>query len=351
VQTPSNPDGSFSLECVLAACRDVGAALAQAREYKTVAVASTVMPGHTNGPIRECLERASGKVAHEDFGLCYCPEFIRNGSLIRDFSRPNLVVIGHETGAECVALWDYYRAIIDWTTMGRDPVHEITIESAEVAKIGLNVSITSKVARANELATLCHYTPGADATQVLHAIGADPRIGPAYFAVGPPPGCPCFPRDDRAMAAALRERGLHAHVAEGVRKFWQYQITEIGRILCGQVPQGGAVGILGLTYKPGVTMLAGSPGLDLAKWICGWRPDLRILAYDPAIPTGDSIECAPALARLVEDSDALALMTCWPEFKALEGMDMAGKFLLDMWGFLDEKGLKDCRYVRFGEGK
>ena len=352
VQTPSLPDDSFSIKHVLAACRDIGQVLAGERDYKVVAVSSTVMPGHVNGPIRDCLEAASGKVAHRDFGLVYCPEFIRQGNIIHDFSHPDLILIGHENGAEVVAMWDYYRAIIDWTTLGYDPVHEVTIESAEIAKIGLNTAIVAKIARANELALLCHYTPGADAAQVTRAIGTDPRIGRACSDPGTPPGGPCFPRDNKALVAAMRERGLTAHVASAVVEFEQYQIEHLAVLAAGFADAGECVGLLGVAYKPGVNLAVGSQSMLLARAIFTRRPDLRILAYDPGVvPTEEYVEYAATLEELVAAADVLVLMTCWPDFKQVEKMDLTGKRILDVWGFLDRAKLHGCEYVRFGEGR
>ena len=348
VQTPSLPDGSFSLKYVLDACRDVGRALARDPEYKVVAIASTVMPGNVDGPIRDCLEAASSKVAHRDFGLVYCPEFIRQGSIVRDFSYPNLILIGYEDEREVATMRRYYESIVE----GDPVVHEITIESAEIAKVGLNAAIVAKIARANELALLCHYTPGADAAQVLRAIGSDPRIGQAYFRPGPPPGGPCFPRDNLAMLAAMEKRGLTDHVSSAVIAFEQYQIEHLAMLATRFAEANGSIGLLGVAYKPGVNLSVGSMSMLLARAMLSRRPDLRILAYDPgAMPTEEYVEYAATLEELVDASDVLVLMTGWEEFEQVERMPLAGKTVLDVWGFLDESKLHGCEYIRFGEGK
>jgi len=348
VQTPSLPDGSFSLKHVLGACRDIGRALALDSEYRVVAIASTVMPGHVDGPIRDCLETISGKIAHRDFGLVYCPEFIRQGSIVHDFSSPNLILIGHEDEREVAMMRRYYESI----ALGNPAIYEITIESAEIAKIGLNTAIVTKIARANELALLCHHTPGANAAQVLRAIGSDPRIGQAYFRPGPPPGGPCFPRDNLAMLAAMERRGLTDHISSAVIAFEQYQIEHLAMLATRFADTNASIGLLGVAYKPGVNLSVGSTSMLLARAMFSRRPDLHILAYDPgAMPTEEYVEYAATLEELVEASDVLVLMTGWEEFKQIEGMPLAGKTILDVWGFLDESKLHGCEYIRFGEGK
>jgi len=203
VNTPSLANGGLSIYHVNRACREVGEGLKNADGYKTIVIASTVMPGNVNGALKAALEEHSGKRAHHDFGLCYCPEFIRRQNILDDFARPEFIVIGYETNQERQTMYRHFEAILEnWDSVR---AFAVSIESAEAAKIGLNVSITAKIARANELALLCHYVAGADAVDVLRIIGADSRIGSKYLSPGPPPGGPCFPRDDAALESAMRQ--------------------------------------------------------------------------------------------------------------------------------------------------
>jgi len=187
---------------------------------------------------------------------------------------------------------------------------------------------------------------------VLQAIGSDPRIGPAYFNAGSPPGGPCFPRDNRAMSAAMSKAGLRAYVADAVAEFEQYQIMYIARRAVRFADIETTIGILGIAYKPNVDLSVGSQSMLLARAISIMRPDLHLMAYDPCVaPTEEYVEYAATLEELVEKSDTLVLMTCWPDFVRLEKMDLTGKYVFDLWGFLDREKLHGCEYVRFGEGK
>jgi UDPglucose 6-dehydrogenase len=347
VQTPSDPDDSISIKHVLAACKEVGSALRHTNGYGAVVIGSTVMPGHTNGPILRCLEEASGRKAHTDFGLCYCPEFVRRGSIVRDFSDPAFVLVGYETDGEVDLVLEYYMALLyplEWKPL------LVSIESAEIAKIGINTALTAKMARANELALLCHFTPGASAAQVLHVVGSDPRIGQANLHAGPIPGGPCFTRDSPALAAAMRARRLRSHLTTGVIEFEVYLTEQLASIISAATKERKPVGILGLAYKPQTDSPVGSPGLALAKILRVFRDDVVILAYDPAVPSPVSyVKSVASLEALVTACDTIVLMTCWPEFQELGKLDLMGKVLVDVWGFVKAPPL-GCRYIRFGEG-
>jgi len=348
-QTPSVSGGSFTAHYVVQACKAIGRGLLEnSRGFPVVSIASTVMPGTMEGVIRQTLERTSGLKAHENFGLCCTPEFVRQGSILQDFSRPDFVIVGCETDRE----WDVLRAYYHRTVTTQAPILRMSIASAEIAKLGLNVSVVAKVARANELALLCHFTPGADAEDVLHVIGLDSRIGAKYFSAGPPPGGPCFPRDNKAMVAALRERGIAAHVTEGVNNHERYLIKRMAWIVTSELDRvtGNTVGILGLTYKPGVPMLVGSPGLMLAHEVVLFPPIPTVYAYDPLVSTegAENVTGCEEMDELVEASDVLVLMTPHEEFLSLSEHNLIDKVVVDMWGVLQHLDCK--RYVRFGRG-
>jgi UDPglucose 6-dehydrogenase len=344
VQTPSKQDGGLSLDYVLEACKSIGKALAETDQYKVVSISSTVMPGDVEGPILDVLEQESGKAAHVDFGLVYCPEFIRQGSIVYDFSCPDFVVIGYLNEREVDVMESYYQQI----TRNAPTIHKISIPSAEIAKIGLNTAVVAKIARANEIMLLCHRTSGADARDVLKAIGSDPRIGNRYFSPGLPPGGPCFPRDNVAMVKALADCGLHHSIAHAVRTHEQYQIDLLFRLIMCYIAQPmHTVGILGLTYKPCVDLTVGSQGEKIARFL--HQENVSVLAYDPAVKI-DGIRAAESLDDLVENSNVLVLMTCWHEFRKLNHMDLTGKTVIDCWGFLNESLISASTYVRLGKG-
>jgi UDPglucose 6-dehydrogenase len=337
VPTPSQPDGSFSLTHVLAACDSLASALARKTSYHLVLVVSTVMPGHTGGLVRQGLER-SGKRAGRDFGLAYVPSYVRQGSILRDFAAPDLVLIGELNERSGEAAQSFYASVVT----NRPGLYHMSPVSAEIAKLGLNVALVMKMAAANQLAWLCQRYPGADARDVLEAMGGDSRIGPACLQAGTWPGGPCLPRDTAALAAAF-ESSILARLADALRDFSHYQARVLADLACGLAE--GPVGILGLTYKPGTDILDSSQGMELA-WVLE-RRRRDVLRYDPCTPQLND----GTLESVVGNCAVLVLMTPWSQFRALEEMDLNGKTIVDMWGFLDEKKLNCDRYLRFGEGK
>lgn len=351
-QTPGVDDGSFTAGHVVEACRAVGKGIRDSDRRPVVCIASTVMPGTVEGEIRDALELASGKTAHKDFGLCCTPEFVRQGAIVEDFSEPDFVVVGCKTDWEWEAVRSYYYGI----TVNDPPVIRMSVPSAEIAKMALNVAVVAKVARANEIALLCHFTPGADAEDVLDVVGRDGRIGGKYFSAGPPPGGPCFPRDSSAMQVAMHRVGIHPHVTAGVHDFDRYLVKRLAWIVADLLDAAGekTVGILGLTYKPGVPLTVGSPGLWLAEELKRFPPIPEVYGYDPMLreleveePIRDLCVAIP-LEHLVDVSDVLVLATPCEEFLSLYDMNLMDKDVVDLWGFLPHL---ECRkYVRFGKG-
>jgi UDPglucose 6-dehydrogenase len=334
--TPSMPTGGFSSEYVRAAAAEIAQGLRGLNgSYTVINVVSTVMPGETRH-IGQLIENISGRRLGEDFGLTHSPEFIRQGSIVDDFRWPEYIVIGeHNTHAGVVAQ-SYYESVVD----NDPPIHHMSLESAELTKTGLNAVVVAKLALANELAWVCQETPGADARDVLAAIGADSRVGRRYFGAGTWPGGPCFPRDTRALAEAGRRAGARMAITEEVSRAADRELRRLADLCEGLMAYYPRVGILGLAYKPGVDVRDASQGQAL----------FNTLIYLGEIDAHDPVLCKKDLDVFVANQDLLILMTCWPEYRALQEIDLSGKCIVDMWGYLDPDVLNCDRYVRFGEG-
>ena len=320
VPTPSEPDGAFSLKYILSAVDEMRAYLS---DNTVVVIVSTVMPGDS--------ERMMARLGTHH--VIYSPEFIRQGSIVRDFANPDQVLIGETNVKAGVVAEEYYRSVVE-----NMPVFiHMSLRSAEITKIALNSAVVTKADLANQVAWICHRSPSADAQDVLGAIGADSRIGPEYLRPGTPAASgPCFKRDNRALVAAADRVGVDAVIAKAVGAYRDVQLEGIAGLL--------TVGILGLTYKPGVDITEASQGIDLAgRFGCA-----TVKAYDPQAVVPYS---ARTLEELVDCSDVLFLMVCWPEFKRLEEMALAGKVVVDMWGFFSSEKLNCAKYILFGRGE
>jgi len=358
VSTPSEATGGFSLRYVDPVCRLIGKALAATSEYHVVCLTSTVMPGTTGGAVREVLESASGKKMGVDFGLCYSPEFIALGSVIRDFLNPDMLLIGESDPRAGDTLTAVYAQVCE----NKPAVARMSFVNAEITKLAVNTYVTTKISYANMLARICEQLPGANVDVITSALGNDTRIGPKYLKGAVSYGGPCFPRDNLAMAQLARQIGVPPDLAQAVDRFNRTQI----QWLADQVQRRctGTAGILGLTYKVGTDVVEEAAGFLLAQELA--VRGVRVLAYDPAygkiaphktsLPKSDGFKMAPSAAALIAESDLVVLATTWPEFQAIPRVQWsrqgAPRTVLDCWravSFLhDDPGV---HYLALGIGE
>ena len=210
VPTPSDDRGAFSNEHVLAAIDEIGRGLATRDGYHVVVVESTVMPGSCASELIPALERASGRRVGENLGLCYSPEFIALGSVIRDMLEPDMVLIGESDARSGEMVERLYAGVCE----NDPPVRRMSLVNAELTKIAVNTYVTMKISYANTLADMCERLPGADVEAVTDALGLDTRIGRKYLRGAIAYGGPCFPRDNKAFAALARDLGTTPLLAE-----------------------------------------------------------------------------------------------------------------------------------------
>ena len=209
VPTPSTPSGAFSNHLLLDVITAVGAGLRRHARYHVITVTSTVMPTSMDTEIRPAVERASGRRVGDNVGLCYNPEFIALGSVIRDMTHPDLLLIGESDPRAGDVLEAVHRTFVSATS----DIRRMNQVNAEVAKLAVNTFVTTKISYANMLAELCERVPGGDVDVVTGAIGVDRRIGHRFLKGEVGYGGPCFPRDNAAFAAAALRVGAHVELA------------------------------------------------------------------------------------------------------------------------------------------
>ena len=316
VATPSEPSGGFSLKYVLPVCEAVGRALRSKRDFHVVALTSTVMPGTTGGPVREALEHASGNVAGRNFGLCYNPEFIALGTVIRDFLNPDFLLIGESDPKSGELLEDLYRRVCE----NKPTAAHMNFVNAEVTKLAVNTYITTKISYANMLARICERLPNADVDVVTSALGLDQRIGGKYLKGAISYGGPCFPRDNLALAALADLVGAPDEIARMTHHFNQGQIAWLADLAQKMALPGETIGILGLTYKSNTDVVEQAPGLLLAEELVS--RGVAVAAADPAGSEnarrvlGERVRFLPA-AECITDSSVVVVTTAWAEFQQI----------------------------------
>jgi UDPglucose 6-dehydrogenase len=317
VPTPSKNDGTFSLRYVLAAAESIGAALSQKTSFHLVVLCSTVMPGSTEGVVLPALEASSGKRCGEDFGLCYNPEFIALGSVIRDMRNPDMVLIGESDAASGEVLATIHKSICD----NNPRIAHMNFINAELTKLSVNTFVTTKISYANMLAEICEILPGADVEVVTSAIGADSRIGPKYLKGALGYGGPCFPRDNIALAALFRRNGLESMLGEATDRTNRRQVTRLLQAIMPHLPAGGTVAVLGLSYKPHTDVIENSQGLDLAEQLLA--RGIRVMVYDPAAMDNSrgtlkgKVVFAETSEACLRCADVVVITTPWPEFRQM----------------------------------
>jgi UDPglucose 6-dehydrogenase len=355
VSTPSEPNGGFSLRYVLPCMESIGKTLRTKAGFHLVVLTSTVMPGASGGEVRHVLERASGKTCGEHFGLCYSPEFIALGSVIRDFYFPDFLLIGESDTRAGDLLTEIYRRTCKNTPF----VARMNFINAEITKLAVNTYITTKISYANMIARICERLPHADANVVTNALGLDTRIGPRYLRGAVSYGGPCFPRDNRALAALAASAGAPSALAEATDAFNRLQIKLLADTVKSRLHDSGSIGILGITYKPDTDVVEEAFGLLLAQELCA--EGLDVTAFDPAanvplaLKSYPTARCASTARECIAQSDLVVLATPWQEFREIPPADWlaAGRMrtVIDCWGVLAHlDGIAELRYVRLGLG-
>lgn len=341
VPTPSNERGAFTNDYLLAALEEIGRALAEADGYHVVVVSSTVMPGSCEIEVGPALERASGRRVGETLGLCYSPEFIALGSVIRDMLEPDMVLIGESDPRA----GDVLERLCAGVCENDPPFRRMSLVNAELTKIAVNTYVTMKISYANALADMCERLPDADVEIVTEALGLDTRIGRKYLQGAIAYGGPCFPRDNKAFAVLARDLGAEPLLAEATDAVNVAQTDRLARIVESRLQPGMSVGILGLAYKPDTGVVEESPGVALARLL--GEAGYEVHVYDP-VSTEAAVRALDGLARgsqsvadLLERSDVTVIATPWPEFAELplEVFEREGRrpVVIDCWRLLSEE--------------
>ena len=314
VGTPPKEDGSADLRFIHDVAKSIGEHL---NGYKIIVTKSTVPIG-TGKEIEKIVQEKTG--GRHDFAVVSNPEFLREGSAIKDFMYPDRVVIGTRDPRAAELMKDVYSPLA-----AADVPFIITdVESAELIKYASNGFLATKISFINEVARICEAW-NADVEIVARGMGLDSRIGPKFLSAGPGFGGSCFPKDTSAAATIAKQAGLRFHIIESVIKVndevQARMIDKIEAALGGVA--GKTVALLGLSFKPDTDDVRDSPALVIARGLLHRGASLR--AYDPAaMDELRKMMDDPGLAfckdayDAAQDADALVIVTEWNQFRKLE---------------------------------
>lgn len=336
VGTPTGEaDGEADLAGVFAVAREIARV---ARRGLVVVVKSTAPVGASDA-VRDVIARMRPSL---DFAVVSNPEFLREGSAVRDFMQPDRVVIG----AEDAWAGDLVASLYAPLTAGGARIVRTDRRSAEAIKYASNAFLPMKVAFVNEMADFCEAA-GATIGEVARGIGADRRIGEAFLEPGPGFGGSCFPKDLRALAHGARRRGLALRLVEGANAANEARKAEMARRVVdglGGDVRGMTIAVLGLTFKADTDDVRESPAIAIAGLLRD--AGARVRAHDPkgaenarALLPGVSL--APDAYACAAEADALVITTGWREFAALDPARLAeamrGTTLFDLRNVLDHE--------------
>ncbi len=336
VGTPTRRgDGHADLQYVYAAAEEIAGFL----DGYTVIVDKSTVPV---GTAREVHRIISNTNPNADFDVASNPEFLREGSAIDDFMRPDRVVLGIESDRAEALLRELYRPL----NLIEAPIHVTNLESAELIKYAANAFLATKISFINEMSQLCEKV-GADVHSIAKGMGLDGRIGKKFLHAGPGYGGSCFPKDTLALIRIAQEHGSSCRIVESVVEVNAAQkarmVSKIRSALGGS-EAGKTIAVLGLTFKPETDDMRDSPALAILPAMADKGAKIR--AHDPEgmdeakqlLPK--NIEYVDAIYDLFDGADAVVLMTEWNQYRGLDldkvkGM-MNGNVFVDLRNVYEE---------------
>jgi GDP-mannose 6-dehydrogenase len=336
VGTPSNANGSLSLAAVERVSAQIGCALRAKQERHLIVVRSTVMPGTVRSVVTPIVERESGKKAGEGFGICFNPEFLREGSSVRDHYNPPYTLIGSDVADDSKAAAALYAKV-------SAEVFHTTIETAEMVKYVCNTFHALKISFANEMGLIAQSL-GVDSHEVMDLVCRDTKlnISSRYLKPGFAFGGSCLPKDVRALLHKARERDVDVPLTAAILDTNRSQIERAIKLVLGFRKR--TVAVLGITFKAGTDDLRESPNVTLTEALIGKGLNVRI--YDANVSlarlTGANKEyiekeiphlsslLVDDLAAAVSGADVLIVGNTSPEFARLPALCSPSQIVVDL---------------------
>lgn len=349
VGTPRGSDGEADLQYVFQVVREIARHI---NGYKVIVQKSTVPVG-TGARIRDLLH--TQRNGNHDFDVASNPEFLREGSAVEDFMRPDRVVIGTWSPRAEEVLSDVYKPLF----LNETPMVKTTVETAELIKYAANAFLATKISFINETANLCELV-GADVKVVERGIGLDRRIGGKFLHSGAGYGGSCFPKDTEALAHLAQSLGYPMRIVEATIEVNREQrlrlMARTEKALGGLA--GKTVAVLGLSFKPLTDDIRYSVGIDFVKFLAGKGAKVRAfdpIAMDNARKAAPMAEYTPDLWSAIQGATALVIATEWNEFRTvdmtriLEAMD--GNLIVDLKNIYEPARMRELGFVHLGVGR
>ena len=350
VGTPSRRgDGHADLQYVYAAAEEIATLI----KGFTVIVTKSTVPVGTGDAVEEIIRKTNPDA---DFAVVSNPEFLREGAAIEDFKRPDRVVIGCEDDRAKDVMRELYRPLF----LNETPILFTQRRTSELIKYAANAFLAVKITFINEMADLCEKV-GADVQQVARGIGLDKRIGGKFLNAGPGYGGSCFPKDTLALVKTANDAGSPVRIVETVVSVNADRKKAMARKIIdamGGEPKGMKVAVLGLAFKPNTDDMRDAPSLDIIPALLDAGASVH--AYDPesmgeAKKMLDGVTFCDNAYAAIEGADAVAILTEWNQFRALDlsrmKQSMKTPLVVDLRNIYDGASMRGQGFVYHGIGR
>ena len=354
VGTPPDGDGCADLKYVLSVAGEIGKTM---DHYMVVVTKSTVPVGTSVKVKNKIVEELEKRDENIPFDVASNPEFLKEGSAIDDFLKPDRIVIGTESEKARKVMRKLYKPFL----LNGHPILFMDIASSEMTKYAANSMLATKISFINDIANLCEIV-GADVDAVRRGIGSDTRIGSKFIYPGTGYGGSCFPKDVQALIRTADENGYSLDILKAVESVNYRQKTILFRKISHHFNgnlKGRRFAIWGLAFKPKTDDMREAPSLVIIEKLL--KEGANIVAYDPVAMEegkkilGDKIEFAKNQYDACVDADALILITEWnefrlPNFRTLQKL-LKNKIIFDGRNIYDPEELAELSFTYYGIGR
>ena len=350
VGTPPGEDGSADLKYVLAVATQIGANM---NSYGVVVTKSTVPVGtalKVKNAVQQALDKRSVNIA---FDVASNPEFLKEGAAIDDFLKPDRIVIGVESEKAEDIMRKLYKPFV----LNGHPIIFMDVPSAEMTKYAANSMLATKISFMNDIANLCEIM-GADVNMVRKGIGSDARIGNKFIYPGIGYGGSCFPKDVKALIKTAAENGYNMQILEAVENVNNAQKSILFNKLTAHFGinlSGKIFAIWGLSFKPKTDDMREAPSLVIIEKLL--KAGASVIAYDPVAMheakriLGDTISYCTDMYDTLNNTDALLIVTEWPEFRVPNYTEvdkrLNAKIIFDGRNIFDASDMKKMGYAYY----
>jgi len=350
--TVGTPSRRIEDEADLTAVWDVSHEIAKnIKSYCVIVIKSTVPVGTTK-KIKKIIE---SKISSQNFDVVSNPEFLREGSAINDFMRPDRVVIGTESEKSEKLMRELYRPL----TLNETPIVSTTIETSEVIKYASNSFLATKIGFINQVADLCEAV-GANVQDVAKAMGIDKRIGSKFLHAGPGYGGSCFPKDVKAFKATAKKFNIDFSILDAVNSSNENRPQMIVKKILDtrKFDSNSSIALLGLSFKPNTDDIRDSTSLKIAAIL--QKNNIKINCYDPvamdnALKHNKTLNFFDSVYDACEGVDAIIIGTEWNEFRALNFTKIKEKIkdaiIFDLRNIYRSADLEKLGFLYYGIGK